>query len=136
MNTGANIYEQNLGKNPANFQSLSPLSFIQRSARTYPDRESVVHGHRRYTWSQTFARAKKLASALTKRGVAKGDTVAVMLSNTPEMYECHFGVPVTGAILNALNYRLDAENIAFILNHGEARFLITDTEFSPPSRKP
>ncbi|MEG3618437.1 acyl-CoA synthetase [Magnetovibrio sp. PR-2] len=124
------IYEQHLDKNAANFQSLSPLSFIERSARTYPDKESVVHGNRRYTWKETFTRAKKLASALTKRGVKKGDTVAAMLSNTPEMYECHFGVPVTGAILNALNYRLDADNIAFILNHGEAKFLITDTEFS------
>ena len=124
------IYDQHLDKNAANFQSLSPLSFIERSARTYPDKESVVHGNRRYTWKETFARAKKLASALTKRGIQKGDTVAVMLSNTPEMYECHFGVPATGAILNALNYRLDADNIAFILNHGEAKMLITDTEFS------
>ncbi|MBL4615402.1 MAG: AMP-binding protein, partial [Magnetovibrio sp.] len=130
MNTGTNIYEQNLDKNSANFQSLSPLSFIERAARTYPDKESVVHGDRRYTWSQTFMRAKRLACALTKRGIKTGDTVAVMLSNTPEMFECHFGVPVTGAVLNALNYRLDAESIAFILNHGEAKFLITDTEFS------
>lgn len=130
MNTGASIYQDHLDKTPANFQSLSPLSFIERAARTYPDKESVVHGARRYTWSQTFARAKRLASALTKRGIKKGDTVAVVLSNTPEMFECHFGVPVTGAVLNALNYRLDAENIAFILNHAEAKFLITDTEFS------
>jgi len=130
MNTGASIYEQNLGKTPANFQPLSPLSFLQRAARVYPDLESVVHGPRRYTWAQTYARAKRLASALTKRGIAKGDTVAAMLPNIPEMYECHFGVPVTGAVLNALNYRLDAENIAFILNHGEAKVLITDTEFS------
>jgi len=130
MNAGASIYEQNLDKNPANFQALSPLSFLERAARTYPDKESVVHGNRRYTWAETFTRAKHLASALTKRGIKKGDTVAVMLPNIPEMYECHFGVPVTGAVLNALNYRLDAENIAFILNHGEAKFLITDTEFS------
>ena len=130
MSQGASIYDQHLDKNPANFQALSPLSFLERAARVYPDAQSVVHGNRRYTWSETFTRARKLASALTKRGIQKGDTVAVMLSNTPEMYEAHFGVPVTGAILNALNYRLDADNIAFILNHGEAKFLITDTEFS------
>jgi len=130
MNSGANIFDENLGKTPANHQPLSPLSFLERSARVYPDKESIVHGDRRYTWAQTFNRAKRLASALTKRGISKGDTVAVMLPNIPEMFECHFGVPVTGAVLNALNYRLDAENIAFILNHGEATFLITDTEFS------
>jgi len=130
MNSGANIFDENLGKTPANHQPLSPLSFLERSARVYPNKESVVHGDRRYTWAQTFNRAKHLASALIKRGVSKGDTVAVMLPNIPEMFECHFAVPVTGAVLNALNYRLDAENIAFILNHGEAKFLITDTEFS------
>lgn len=130
MNTGASIYEQNLEKTPANFQPLSPLSFLERAARVYPNLESVVHGPRRYTWAETFTRAKRLASALSKRGISKGDTVAVMLPNIPEMYECHYGVPVTGAVLNALNYRLDAENIAFILNHGEAKVLITDTEFS------
>ena len=130
MNRGANIFDENLGKTPANHQPLSPLSFLERSARVYPNKESVVHGDRRYTWAQTFNRAKHLASALIKRGVSKGDTVAVMLPNIPEMFECHFAVPVTGAVLNALNYRLDAENIAFILNHGEAKFLITDTEFS------
>jgi fatty-acyl-CoA synthase len=130
MGVGANIYEQHLDKTPANHQPLSPLSFLERSARTYPNKESVVHGDRRYTWGETFIRAKRLASALAKRGIAKGDTVAVMLSNTPEMFECHFGVPVTGAVLNALNYRLDADNIAFILNHAEAKLLITDMEFS------
>ncbi len=130
MSTGNSIYDQDLGKNAANYQALSPLSFLERAARVYPDAESVVHGNRRYTWSETFTRARKLASALTKRGIQKNDTVAVMLSNTPEMYEAHFGVPACGAVLNALNYRLDADNIAFILNHGEAKFLITDTEFS------
>ena len=130
MTAGSSIYDQHLDKTAANFQQLSPLTFLSRAARVYPNMESVVHGDRRYTWAETFSRAKRLASALTKRGVSKGDTVAVMLSNTPEMFEAHFGVPVTGAVLNALNYRLDAENIAFILNHGEAKFLITDTEFS------
>ena len=130
MNRGANIFDENLGKTPANHQPLSPLSFLERAARVYPDKESIVHGDRRYTWAQTFNRAKRLASALTKRGISKGDTVAVMLPNIPEMFECHFGVPVTGAVLNALNYRLDADTVAFILNHGEAKFLITDSEFS------
>ena len=124
------IYEQNLDKCAANYQSLSPLSFLKRTARTYPALESVVHGPRRFTWSQTYMRAKLLASALRGRGIKKGDTVAVMLSNTPEMFECHFGVPACGAVLNALNTRLDADIIAFILNHGEAKLLITDTEFA------
>ena len=125
------IYDQDLGKCAANFQPLSPLSFLKRTARTFPNLESVVHGARRYTWAETFARARRLASALAKRGIAKGDTVAVMLANTPEMYECHFGVPACGAVLNAMNTRLDADIIAFILNHGEAKLLITDTEFAP-----
>ncbi|QEL65313.1 acetyl-CoA synthetase [Oryzomicrobium terrae] len=125
-----NIYEIGLEKNQANYVPLTPLTFIARSAYIYPDRLSVIHGQRRYTWSQTFARAKRLASALVARGIQKGDTVAVMLNNTPEMYECHFGVPVTGAVLNTLNTRLDPEAVAFMLNHGEAKILITDKEYS------
>lgn len=125
------IFDHDLDKCAANFQPLSPLSFLKRTARTYPDRESVVHGSRRYTWAETYTRSRRLASALTKRGIKKGDTVAVVLSNTPELYECHFGVPACGAVLNAMNTRLDADTIAFILNHGEAKLLITDTEFSP-----
>ncbi|MGE4449727.1 MAG: acyl-CoA synthetase [Azospira sp.] len=125
-----NIYEIGLEKNQANYVPLTPLTFIARSAYIYPDRLSVIHGQRRYTWGQTFARAKRLASALVARGIKKGDTVAVMLNNTPEMYECHFGVPVTGAVLNTLNTRLDPEAVAFMLNHGEAKILITDKEYS------
>lgn len=124
------IFDQGLDKCDANFQALSPLSFIMRTARTYPDHESVVHGDRRYTWRETYARSRRLASALTKRGIGKNDTVAVMLANTPEMVECHFGVPASGAVLNTLNTRLDADTIAYVLNHGEAKVLITDTEFS------
>lgn len=124
------IFDQDLDKCDANFQALSPLSFIMRTARTYPDHESVVHGDRRYTWRETYARSRRLASALTKRGIGKNDTVAVMLANTPEMVECHFGVPASGAVLNTLNTRLDADTIAYVLNHGEAKVLITDTEFS------
>ncbi|HJW04268.1 MAG TPA: acyl-CoA synthetase [Azospira sp.] len=125
-----NIYKTGLEKNAANYVPLSPLTFIARSAYIYPDRLSVIHGQRRYTWLETFTRAKRLASALEARGVKEGDTVAVMLNNTPEMYECHFGVPVTGAVLNTLNTRLDPEAVAFMLNHGEAKILITDKEYS------
>ena len=114
----------------ANFVPLSPLSFIERVAKVYPDRISVIHGDRRYTWSQTYTRTRQLASALSKIGVRKGDTVAIMGANTPETYEAHFGIPMAGAVLNTLNIRLDAATISFILDHGEAKVLITDKEFS------
>ncbi|MGB0684089.1 MAG: acyl-CoA synthetase [Magnetovibrionaceae bacterium] len=126
-----NIYEQGLEKNDANFASLSPLTFLERSAATFPNKTAIVHGPLKRTWAETYARCRKLASALTKRGIGKGDTVAVIASNTPEMYECAFGVPATGAVINTINTRLDAAAIAFILDHGEAKMLITDTEFSP-----
>ena len=125
-----NPYEQDLDKNAANYAPLSPLTFIERTAAVYPDRVSVIHGATRYTWKETYARCRRLASALAKRGIGVGDTVAVMLPNTPPMYEAHFGVPMTGAVLNALNTRLDAEAIAFMLDHGGAKVLITDREFS------
>jgi len=124
------IYETGLDQNPANYTPLSPLSFIARTAKVFPERLSVVHGDRRYTWAETYARSRRLASALAQRGIKKGDTVALMAANTPEMYEAHFGVPMTGAVLNTLNVRLDAAAIAFILDHGEAKAVITDGEFS------
>jgi fatty-acyl-CoA synthase len=130
MSAKSNPYEQDLDKNRANYAPLTPLSFIERSATTYPNRLAVVHGARRYTWKEIYARCRRLASALARRGVGPGDTVAAMLSNTPELYECHFGVPMCGAVLNALNTRLDADAIAFMLAHGEAKVLITDKEFS------
>ncbi len=126
-----NPYLVGLGKNAANHAPLSPLTFIERTAAIYPQRASIIHGARRFTWSESYDRCRRLASALRARGIGQGDTVAVMLSNTPEMAECHFGVPMTGAVLNTLNTRLDAEAIAFMLNHGEAKVLITDREFSP-----
>jgi len=129
--TKSNPYEQDLDRNPANYAPLTPLTFIERSARVYPDRIAVIHGAQRFTWKQTYARCRQLASALTRRGIGVGDTVAVMLPNTPPMYEAHFGVPVTGAVLNALNTRLDAESVAFMLDHGGAKLLITDREYSP-----
>ena len=126
----SNLYESDLERNPANYAPLTPLTFIEWSASVYPDRPAVIHGARRFTWRETYARCLRLASALTKRAIGRGDTVAAMLSNTPEMYECHFGVPMIGAVLNTLNTRLDADAIAFMLNHGEAKVLVTDREFS------
>ncbi|MCC6719012.1 MAG: acyl-CoA synthetase [Acetobacteraceae bacterium] len=122
--------DYDLPQNAANFAPLSPLSFLARTAAVHPNRIAVIHGTRRTTWAQAGERCRRLASALARLGVAKGDTVAAMLPNIPEMFEAHFAVPMTGAILNALNIRLDAATIAFILQHGEARVLLTDREFS------
>jgi len=127
---GSNPFESDLDKNPANYAPLSPLGFIERAAYVYPSRTAVIHGRRRYAWSETYARCRRLASALVRRGIGVGDAVAAMLANTPEMVECHFGVPMAGAVLNALNTRLDPEAIAFMLEHGGAKVLITDREFS------
>jgi fatty-acyl-CoA synthase len=127
----ANQYELDLDKNAANFVPLSPLSFIRRTAAVYPDRTAVVHSDLRRTWRETYERCLRLASALKRRGIGLGDTVAVMAPNIPELLEAHFGVPMAGAVLNALNIRLDAESIAFILQHSESKVLITDSEFSP-----
>ena len=127
----SSAYLHGLDKNQANHAALTPLTFIERAAYVYPDKPSVIHGDQRFTWSQTYARCRRLASALTRRGIGKNDTVAAMLPNTPPMYEAHFGVPMAGAVLNALNTRLDAETIAFMLKHGEAKVLITDREYAP-----
>src|SRR3954447_19805059 len=129
--TGNPAYLQGLDKNQANYAPLTPLTFLERAAYVYPDRLSVVHDGQRFTWRETYARCRRLASALTRLGVGKNDTVSVMLPNTPPMYEAHFGVPICGAVLNTLNTRLDAETIAFMLRHAEAGVLITDREFSP-----
>jgi fatty-acyl-CoA synthase len=131
MSATPNPFESDLDKNAANHAPLTPLGFIERTAAVYPERVAVIHGARRYKWKETYARCRRLASALSKRGIGVGDAVAVMLSNTPEMYECHFGVPMTGGVLLSLNTRLDAEAIAFMLEHGGAKVLITDREFSP-----
>lgn len=128
--TSSNIYEQNLDQNPANFAALTPLSFLERAAAVYPDKTSIIHGETRYSWSDTYARSCRLASALLKIGIGKGDTVSFMGANTPETFEAHFGVPMTGAVLNALNVRLDAKAIAFILEHAETKVLFTDREYS------
>ncbi|WP_349617158.1 acyl-CoA synthetase [Azotobacter salinestris] len=123
------IFEQGLSRSEVNHVPLSPLSFIERSASVYPNRPAVIHGSIRRTWAETYARCRRLASALAGRGIGKGDTVAVMLPNIPQMLEAHFGVPMIGAVLNTLNVRLDAEAIAFMLQHGEAKVLIADREY-------
>lgn len=126
----ANVYDQGLDRNAANHVALSPLSFLARSARVYSNRTALIHGSLRQTWAQTYTRCRQLASALAQRGVGPGDTVAAMLPNTPAMFEAHFGVPMVGAVLNTLNTRLDAEAIAFMLDHGGAKLLLTDGEFA------
>ncbi|TMH94282.1 MAG: acyl-CoA synthetase [Betaproteobacteria bacterium] len=125
-----NPYEQQLDKNAANYAPLTPLSFLERAAHVYPDRLAVIHGAQRATWRQTYERSRRLAHALARRGLGVGDTVAAMLPNIPAMYEAHFGVPMSGAVLNALNTRLDADAIAFMLNHGNAKLILVDREFA------
>ena len=127
----AHMYDTNLDKNDANFTPLSPVSFLIRAAEVYPNKTSIIHGKKQFTWSETYKRSKQLASALSKRGIGKGDTVAVLCFNTPEIYETHFGVPMIGAVLNTINIRLDVDTISYILEHGEAKALITDNELSP-----
>ena len=131
MDQAASPYELGLDQNPANYVPLSPVGFLRRTAQVYPNRTAVIHGNRRYTWREAQQRCHRLASALAKRGIGRGDTVALMAPNVPEAFEAHFGVPMAGAVLNAINIRLDADTIAFILRHGEAKLLITDTEFAP-----
>src|SRR5262245_58539844 len=126
-----NPYDVGLDRNAANYATLTPLSLLQWSADVYPNRLAVIHGRRRFTWAETYARSRRLASALAARGIGLGDTVAVVASNTPEMVEAHFGVPMTGAVLNTINTRLDAAAIAFMLEHGGAKVLLVDREFSP-----
>ena len=122
--------DYDLPRNDANFAPLSPLSFLTRAAAVYPNRTAVIHGDWHYSWAEAGRRCRRLASALARAGVVRGDTVAVMAPNVPALFEAHFGVPMLGAVLNALNIRLDAASIAFILAHGEAKVLITDREFS------
>jgi fatty-acyl-CoA synthase len=125
-----NPYQLGLDRNPANYAPLTPLTLFDWSASTYPDHPSVIYGNRRYTWGETRARCRRLGSALRRRGIGPGDTVAAMLPNVPAMYELHFGVAMAGAVLNTLNTRLDADTIAFMLQHAEAKVLFTDRELS------
>jgi fatty-acyl-CoA synthase len=123
-------YDTDLDRNPANFQPLTPLTFLERAAAVFPDHQAVIHGQRRWTYAELYARSRRLASALARQGIGRGDTVSVMLANTPAMLEAHYGVPMTGAVLNTLNTRLDAPIIAFTFDHADTKVLITDREFS------
>ena len=131
MTNGQTIYDRDLERNPANFQPLTPLTFLERAAGVFPDHVAIVHGPLKRTYRDFYARARRLASALAARGITRGDTVSVMLANTPAMLECHYGVPMTRGVLNTLNTRLDAATIAFTLDHAETKILITDTEYAP-----
>jgi len=132
------IFDQDLERNPANYAPLSPLTFLERAGTVYPELPAIVHGFGRKTirrnWRQTYARCRRLADVLTRRGLGRGDTVAVMLANTPEMVEVHFGVPMAGCVLNAINTRLDAGSVAFMLEHGEAKLFLVDREFAATAK--
>src|SRR5690348_11431262 len=130
MSARDNRYNVGLDRNAANYVPLTPLSFIARSAAIYPDQVSTVYEGRRFTWSETYARCRRFASYLAGKGIGVGDTVAAMLPNVPAMNEAHFAVPMTGAVLNALNIRLDAPSIAFQLDHGGAKIILVDPEFA------
>ena len=123
-------YDIDLDRNPANFQPLTPLSFLERSAAIFPDRTAIIHGGLQRSYAEFYARARRLAGALAGRGIKRGDTVSAVLANTPAMLECHYGVPMAGAVLNTINTRLDAAVVAFQLDHAEAKVLIVDREFS------
>ena len=130
------IYDApHLARNPANSAALTPLGFLWRAAAIYPEKLAVVHGARRFTYRQFDERCRRFADALRRRGIAPGDTVAVLAPNVPALLEAHYGVPMAGAVLNALNYRLDARSIGFILGHGAAKLLIADREFGPLARE-
>ena len=128
-------FDTNLDKNSANFVPLSPLSFITRVKDIYPNYNSLVYGKRSYTWLETYNRCTKFASALAKKGITKGSTVSIIAANTPELFEAHYSIPMTGGVINTINTRLDAETIAYILDHSDAKLLITDTQFSPTMKK-
>lgn len=127
----AKAYSQGLEKNAANHVPLTPLGFLDRTADVYPDRTAIIHGNFKQTWGETRERCYRLASALVKWGIEPGDTVSIIAPNTPAMLEAHFGVPLSGAVLNAINCRLDADGVAFILRHGECKVLLVDREFAP-----
>src|SRR6202049_947521 len=121
MSTPTDPYDIGLDKNAANYVPLTPIGFLVRSAAVYPNRLAVVHGERRYSWRETLERTRPLAGSLAALGVGSGDTVALLAPNIPEAFEAHFGVPMAGAVLNALNIRLDADTIAFMIRHGQAK---------------
>jgi fatty-acyl-CoA synthase len=126
----SNPYDKDLDRNPANYQPLTPVTFLERAAKVFPERVAIIHGDLRRTYADFYTRARRLASALAQQGIRRGDTVSAMMTNTPGMLELHYGVPMTGGVLNTLNTRLDPSALAFMLDHGEAKILITDREFS------
>src|SRR5687768_5658118 len=128
-------YDIDLDRNPANFQPLTPLTFLERAASVFPAHTAIIHGKLRRNYADFYARSRRLASALDEHGIKRGDTVSVLLANTPAMLECHYGVPMTQGVLNTLNTRLDAAIIAFSLDHAEAKVLLTDREFSATVRE-
>ena len=130
-----NHYDTNLDKNEANYVPLTPLSFLERAKDIYPNYEAIVYEDRKYTWSEVFKRAIKFASALEKIGIKKGDTVSFLAFNTPEIFEAHYSVPMTGAVLNTINIRLDANTIAYILNHSDAKVLVVDRQLHGEVKK-
>ena len=130
----ANKYEDGFAPNAANYVPLSPLSFLKRTASIWPHRESVIYGDQRFTWAETYERCIRLASALVKRGFAKGATISLVTANTPEMVECHFGVPMSQAVLNTINVRLDSDTLSYIFDHAETDVLIVDGQFAPSVR--
>ncbi len=127
----SNPYNTGLDRNPANYQPLTPLSFLARAADVFPDHAAIVHGPLRRNYAQFYRRSRQLASALTMQGIQRGDTVSALLANTPAMLECHYGVPMCGAVLHSINTRLDAAIIAFQLDHAVSRLVIVDREFMP-----
>jgi fatty-acyl-CoA synthase len=128
-------FDQDLDKNPSNFIPLSPITFLERVKDVYPDYEALIYGDRKYTWKQVYERSTQFASSLEKQGIGLGDTVSVLAANTPELFEAHYSVPMTGAVINTINIRLDPHTIAFILDHSDAKLFIMDTQFSPTIKK-
>ena len=130
-----NNFEKNLDKNSSNFIPLSPITFLERVKDVYPDQEALIYGNKKYTWKQTYDRCTKFASALEKQGIGLGDTISILAANTPELFEAHYSIPMTGAVINTINIRLDAQTISYILEHSDAKLFIVDTQFSPVIKK-
>ena len=128
-------FDKNLDKNNANFVPLTPLTFLERAKDIYPNYEALVYEDRKYTWLEIYNRCTKFASALEKIGIGKGDTVSVMACNTPEIFEAHYAVPMTGAVLNTINIRLDSKTVSYILDHSDAKVLIVDRQFHEVVKK-
>ena len=131
-----NVYEKDLDKNKANFVPLTPLTFLKRAKDIYPNYEAIIYEDRKYSWVEVYKRCVKFASALTKIGIKKGDTVSFLAFNTPEIFEAHYSIPMTGAVLNTINIRLDAKTISYILEHAEAKVLVVDRQLHTEVKKP